>query len=66
MIKKEELLKALIERSDKHLTATFNAKTHEIEQNLHSTRHQLGDMNTHFTKSMMDFHDRLENFMDAD
>ena len=61
--KKEEQLKSLIDRMEKHLTTNFTQKTNDLEAMCWRNRDAANDINNKFGKELHDVGSRLDNMM---
>lgn len=64
--KKEEQLRAGIERSEKHLVGMMQQKFHETESVMSHLKETLNDVITQVNKATHDFNERIDLFMDGD
>lgn len=66
LAKKEEQLKASIDRVEKSLSLMFTTKTIEIEGSLSQTIHMLSDTNSRMSKNTHDIFERIDRLMETE
>ena len=63
LTKKEEQLKQLIERMEKHITSNFTQKTTDLESMCWRNRDSTNDLNNKFGKEIHDIQFKMDNSM---
>lgn len=66
LAKKEEQLKASIDRVEKSLSLMFTTKTIEIEGSLSQTIYMLSDTNSRMSKNTHDIFERIDRLMETE